>query len=161
LHSLDLQRGGFAMQPSAVRSRILSDHQGLRRDLQRLETLLADIRSERMPIPALHVDARALLARLHAHMHWEEVHLLPALRDADAWGAERADQLVRDHCDQRELLEFLERRLDDSTHPAALLVSDVTHLIALLRDDMRHEESELLDERVLRDDVVAIDVTTG
>jgi hypothetical protein len=45
--------------------------------------------------------------------------------------------------------------------PAALLARDVAHLITLLRDDMRVEEAELLDERVLRDDVVAIDVVTG
>ena len=149
------------MQPSAVRSQILSDHERLRRDLERIEALVAEIRVERVPVSALRVDAQALIAWLHAHMRWEEAYLLPALRDADAWGAERADQLTRDHRDQRELLEFVNRRLDDEGHPAALLVRDVEHLIALLREDIRHEESELLDERVLRDDVVAIDVTTG
>jgi hypothetical protein len=149
------------MRPSVVRSRILSDHENLRRDLERIEALVAEIRVERMPVASLRVDVQALVAWLHAHMHWEEAYLLPALRDADAWGAERADQLTRDHREQRELLEFLNRRAEDEAHPAALLVRDVEHLIALLREDIRHEEAELLDERVLRDDVIAIDVTTG
>jgi hypothetical protein len=68
---------------------------------------------------------------------------------------------VRDHREQRELLDFLNTRLHGDPQPAALLARDVTHLIALLRDDMREEEAELLDERVLRDDVVAIAVETG
>jgi hemerythrin-like domain-containing protein len=149
------------MQPSEIRSRILSDHQGLRRDLERLEALVADVRIGRAASDALRVDAEALLAWLRAHMRWEEAYLLPALRDADAWGAQRAEQLVRDHGEQRELLDFVNRRLLDGRHPADLLVRDVAHLIALLRDDMRQEEVELLDERVLRDDVVAIDAQTG
>ena len=51
--------------------------------------------------------------------------------------------------------------MSDGTQPADLLARDVAHLIALLRDDMRQEEAELLDERVLRDDVVAIDALSG
>ena len=149
------------MQPSAIRSRILSDHQGLRRDLERLEALVADVRTGRKPSVALRIDTEALLAWLRAHMRWEEAYLVPALREADAWGAERAERLMRDHCEQRELLGFLNERVSNAAQPADLLVRDVAHLIALLRDDMRQEEAELLDERVLRDDVVAIDAQSG
>lgn len=149
------------MEPSAIRSRILSDHQRLRRDLERLEALVADVRIGRTPSAALRVDTEALLAWLRAHMRWEEAYLLPALREADAWGEARAERLIRDHREQRELLGFVNERVTDGTHPAALLLRDVAHLIELLRDDMRQEELELLDERVLRDDVVAIDVLTG
>jgi iron-sulfur cluster repair protein YtfE (RIC family) len=149
------------MEPSAIRARILSDHQGLRRDLERLEALAAEVSTGRTPSTALRVDTEALLAWLRAHMRWEESYLLPALREADAWGNERAERLVQDHREQRELLDFLNQRIADEMQPAALLARDVAHLIALLRDDMRVEEAELLDERVLRDDVVAIDVVTG
>ena len=101
------------MTPSEVRSRILADHERLRGDLEGLEAALRQVVDGCTPAGSLRVDVEALLARLRAHMHWEESYLLPALRDADAWGAERADVLVRDHCEQRELLAFVDMRLRD------------------------------------------------
>jgi iron-sulfur cluster repair protein YtfE (RIC family) len=149
------------MKPSEIRTRILSDHERLRGDFDRLEALVSDVRGGRAALGTLRMDTGALLARLHAHMRWEESCLLPALREADAWGTERAERLTRDHREQRDLLAFVNARLWDEAQPAALVASDVDHLVALLRDDMREEEAELLDERVLRDDVVAIAVETG
>ena len=149
------------MNPSEVRRRILDDHDRLRGDLDRLEATLSQAFAKGAPAASLRLDAGALLARLRAHMHWEESYLLPALREADAWGVERADALIRDHREQRELLAFVDTRLRDEAKPAALLVRDIEQLIALLRDDMRDEEMELLDERVLRDDVIAIDAQSG
>jgi hypothetical protein len=148
------------MTPSEVRSRILSDHERLRGDLEALEAAVSQA-LDRTSTASLRMDTEAFLARLRAHMQWEESYLLPALREADAWGAERADALIRDHREQRDLLTFVDTRLRDEAEPAALLARNISNLIALLREDMRHEEAELLDERVLRDDVVAIDVETG
>ena len=149
------------MKPSEIRSRILSDHERLRGDLDRLEALVSDLRGGRAALGTLRMDGGALIARLQAHMRWEESYLLPALRDADAWGEERAERLTREHREQRELLDFLNARLRDEAQPAALVARDVDHLIALLRDDMREEEADLLDERVLRDDVVSVDALTS
>ena len=149
------------MKPSEVRSRVLSDHERLRRDLDRLGDLAGVIRNGHVALATLRADTEVLLARLEAHMHWEESYLLPTLREADAWGVERAEQLTRDHREQRELLDYLTRSLRDRAKPAALVEREVRHLIGLLRDDMREEEAELLDERVLRDDVVAVDALTS
>jgi iron-sulfur cluster repair protein YtfE (RIC family) len=149
------------MEPSEIRSRILGDHERLRGDLDRLEALVGDARAGSAARASLLIDTEALLARLRAHMHWEESYLLPALREADAWGAERAEQLTRDHREQSELLDFLNVRLREQARPIALLVREVEQIIELLRNDIRQEEAELLDERVLRDDIVAIDVQTG
>jgi hypothetical protein len=149
------------MKPSEIRSHILSDHERLRDDLDRLEALVRELRGGRAALETVRLDAGGLLARLRAHMRWEESYLLPALREADAWGKERAERLTRDHCEQHELLDFLNARLWDEAQHAALVASDVDHLVALLRDDMREEEAELLDERVLRDDIVAISAETG
>jgi iron-sulfur cluster repair protein YtfE (RIC family) len=150
------------MEPSKVRQRVLADHERLRRDVDQIEGFANEIiEGLRMPISALRAEAKELVAQLRAHMHWEESYLLPALRDADAWGAERADHLVRDHREQRDRLDFIAARLRDATRPGDLVARDVVHLVDLLREDMRVEELELLDERVLRDDIVAIDVVTG
>lgn len=150
------------MRPSEVRERVLADHRTLRRDLDRLEALArAGVGRVCVSSDTLRVESERLLARLQLHMHWEERHLLPALREADAWGAERAERLVADHREQRELLDFVLLRLRDATRPARVVVSDIQALIELLREDMREEEAELLDERVLRDDVVGIAVESG
>jgi hypothetical protein len=149
------------MKPSEVRARILNDHERLRGDLDRLEACASELGAGQAAIEELRHDAAALITHLDVHMRWEEWYLLPALRDADAWGAERAERLESDHREQRALLDFLNVRLHDETRPAALHVRDVAHLVALLRADMREEEGEMLDERVLRDDVVAIDALTG
>ena len=150
------------MQPSEVRRRILEDHERLRREVEQVEGLAREILKDlREPISALRAEAEGLVKRLFAHMKWEETHLLPALREADAWGAERAERLVRDHREQRNLLDFVLGRLHDPARPAEAVARDIVHLADLLREDMQAEEKDLLDERVLRDDVVAIDVVTG
>jgi hypothetical protein len=150
------------MDASEVRRRVCGDHERLRSELAQLDSLANQtLRESRGAIAELRADAEALLARLRAHMHWEESYLLPALREADAWGAERAERLVRDHREQCQLLDFAIARLRDAARPAALVARDVIGLVALLRADMREEEAELLDERVLRDDIVAIAMETG
>ena len=149
------------MRPSEVRERVLADHERLRADFERIEALARAARDGALErFSDLRVAGDALLARLLAHMRWEESYLLPALRDSDSWGAERATRLIKDHRDQRELFRFFHSRLGeiDSWPVLAQRLSD---LIALLRDDMAEEERDLLDERVLRDDVVAIDALSG
>jgi iron-sulfur cluster repair protein YtfE (RIC family) len=150
------------MRASEVRHRILSDHDQLRCDFERVEVLASEVlRRPDARLPELRAVGEAMLQRLAAHMRWEESYLFGALRDADAWGAERAARLVRDHRSQRELLRVVRERLCDGSHPAALLVAELRRLVVLLRADLGEEERDLLDERVLRDDVVAIDQATG
>lgn len=150
------------MQPSEVRKRVLEDHEGLRADLDRLERLKEQIRCESEgQVRSLRSDASSLLEKLRVHMHWEEKYLLPVLRDTDAWGEERARRLVEDHREQRALLDFILERLHDSVRPSELVLSDVAGLIDFLREDMEEEERDMLDERVLRDDVVSIEMEAG
>jgi len=150
------------MEPSEVRGRVLADHECIRQDLEQVEGFAREILNGlRMPIAALRGEAEGLVKRLCSHMRWEEAYLLPALREADVWGAERAELLVRDHREQRDTLDFALARLHDGTRPAAVVAQDVIHLVDLLREDMLVEERDLLDARVLRDDVVGIEVETG
>jgi len=143
-----------------VRRRVLEDHERLRGELERLEGLAEQILRE-AEAEMLRAESEQFLERLLRHMRWEESYLLPALLDADAWGRERAARLERDHREQRELFAFILERLRDGARPTAVVARDVCNLVDLLRDDMREEEQDLLDERVLRDDVVGIDVETG
>ncbi len=150
------------MRPSEVRDHILSDHAALREMLEEIASLSREILAGQRGLAApLRERGRRLLERLLEHMRWEDLYLAPALREADAWGEERAAELDREHREQREILhEALQRLADDSLSPKAV-AQDLRELVARLHTDMEQEERDVLDERVLRDDVVGIDVESG
>lgn len=150
------------MRPVEVRTHVLSDHEKLRQLLTRLEGLARDaIAGSRLAPGALRSEAEFLLERLGVHMTWEDDHLVPVLREADAWGEARCERFADEHREQRELLHYALAQLQDDSRPENVVAANVLDLIALLREDMQEEESVFLDERVLRDDVIGIDVDTG
>ncbi len=152
------------MQPSEVRERILADHAVLRADLDRLELMAAAAREpdpDSGRVAGLREEGQRFLERLELHMRWEEAYLLPMLREIDAWGQERADRFVAEHREQREILQLILTRLRDAGRPDPIIARDLEGLVGLLRKDMHEEESDFLDDRVLRDDIIAIEVETG
>jgi iron-sulfur cluster repair protein YtfE (RIC family) len=141
---------------------VLADHMALRRQLEGLEaSARRACEQPEADASQLRSEAEALVTTLSEHMRWEDRYLEPALRDADAWGVERAELLAKDHREQRELLGDVVAKLRDRHRPPRVVADNVLDLIALLREDMEEEEALLLDPRVLRDDVVGIDVETG
>ena len=125
------------MRPSEVRERVLADHEVLRQDLDELErSARAADGPEAGRVPELRVHAERLLAKLQRHMRWEDRFLAPALREADAWGEERAARLDEEHREQRELLRHVLEGLRDPTRPGAVLVANLLDLVALLREDI-------------------------
>ncbi len=158
----DPGREGDVMQPSEVRRRILHDHQLLRGILLSVEGLAREVvEGEAKQVGALRLEGETLLERLLEHMRWEDLYLRPALLDTPGWGEERAERLDRDHREQRELLQHSLAGIQDLSRPPIVVARQLQDLVRLLREDMEEEESLLVNERVLRDDVVAIDVEAG
>jgi len=150
------------MTPGEVRARILADHVAIRGMLLSLEEVARRVRGGELSLlGALRLEGEALLERLQAHMLWEDLHLAPALREADAWGEERAAKLDGDHREQRQVLAHCLAAVTDQSRPAPVVARTLLDLVGMLREDIEDEERLLLDERVLRDDVVGIDVETG
>lgn len=150
------------MDPSEVRARVLADHERLRQGLAEVEHLAEEvIGSGQGLIGNLRQAAIDLLESLAAHMSWEDLYLAPALKDADAWGPERLARLEAEHRQQREELQELLAALEEQHRPATVLASRVLEWANTLHADMEEEEASFLDPKVLRDDVVAIDVETG
>ena len=150
------------MQPEEVRNFVLSDHDKLRERIGRLERMAsAVVAGDELPWGALRAEGESFLEQLARHMRWEDVHLVPVLRDADCWGEVRCTQFAEEHREQRESLEYVVRHLRDEGRPDRLVARDVLALAELLRADMEEEESVFLDERVLRNDVIAIDMISG
>ena len=150
------------MTPAETREWVLADHRRLRAALDALEELARTYQQgERTLLGSLRNATERFLNRFEEHTRWEDEHLRPVLIDADAWGAERAKRLDHDHKEQRELLDYSLGLICDPGRSPVLIGRGVIDLIALIRSDMEEEERDLLDPRVLRDDVVGIDTETG
>jgi hypothetical protein len=140
------------MEPSEVRRRILADHERLRGVLLSIESLGRGVLGGSWEAVApLRLEGETLHQMLFEHMSWEDRYLAPALRDAGAWGGERAGCLDRDHREQRELLEHTLVGLRDPSRPSLALARTMVDLVALLRTDMQDEEETILDPRLLLD----------
>lgn len=148
------------MNPSHVRKRILQDHVMIRQRLNELEQATSAMLSDHTSVTQVGELTRGLLVDLARHTELEDLILAPALKDIDAWGAVRADQLLAHHQTQRadmsELLRLFDMHLD--AHDVARVV---VSLIQELRIDMEHEERDLLSPDLLRDDVIAVGSNSG
>lgn len=143
--------------PSQVRRMILEDHvwlRGILTDLDELARRVAD--GDHELLGRLRERVLELRDRFLHHLDLEEETLVPALRDADAWGDERAALLLREHAAQRERFGELLKRLNEVGSPARSLALEIRLLVRDLLFDMEHEEHALLSPRVLRDDPVVI-----
>ena len=145
------------MFPSQVRRMILDDHRWLRE-------LLADARATARRVETgdhalcgrLREISQTMRERFLGHLALEEQYLVPVLRDADAWGAERAERLLTEHAGQRERFATLLEALRQPCGDCPVLARNVRSLADDLLADMEQEETALLAERVLRDDPVVV-----
>jgi len=154
--------------PSQIRNEILEQHREIEALLARVEevakrVLEQDFAKESRPgaIRELRELASDLYQRFERHLDFEDRHLVPALREADAWGEERARRVECEHRDQRALLAFLIERLEDAGQTSSAMAHQLRGFVATVRDDMAHEEKAVLSDKILRDDVVSIDAFAG
>jgi hypothetical protein len=98
---------------------------------------------------------------LERHTLWEERHLVPVLRDADAWGVQRVQRLRQEHAEQRRILSLLLERLRDERRSPRCIAGDLLELGSRLECEMQREEQEALSPDIIRDDVVSIDLEAG
>ncbi len=157
--TLEPERTGAKSPPSAIRGRVLSDHELLRGALDVIEGLAHDVLQGRSSFgPELKRRTRELAQRVHTHMELEERILVPALYEADAWGRERVERLHEDHARQRQIMDVLRNWHPWSDRSTVELALIVWGFARLLREDMASEESVSLGEDVLRDDPIRTDV---
>lgn len=145
------------MLPSQVRRAILDDHRWLRALLADTDEIARRVlEGDHALAGRLRERAAAMRERFLGHLRLEETHLVPALRDADDWGEQRAALLLAEHAGQRErFAALLDALQQPPAHPGAL----GAELRALVRDllaDMQEEERMLLADTVLRDDPVVV-----
>jgi len=150
------------MLPSQVRRTILEDHEHLRGELVALESLANVLAAgHREPLAAALSALEAMKQRFFDHLDLEEAIMVPALRDADSWGPERADLVLREHGEQRAELEELVVQLAQPGIAAEAVGRRILSWIEALRVDMDNEETAVLSPDLLRDDVVSINLEAG
>jgi hemerythrin-like domain-containing protein len=141
------------MRPSQIRERILGEHDTLREMVSGLAELANRFDPERDDAAAeLRKAGFECLETFAAHLDTEDGLLIPVLATIPEEGPVLAERLRREHHEQRELLEFLVRRLEDNQRPTSLVVNELHNFAEYLRLDMSHEEATILREDLLRDD---------
>jgi len=100
----------------------------------------------------------ALGDELERHLADEEALLEPILERIDAWGPVRLDLLRAEHAHQRAVLALL-RSDRAAALPSLLLARRVISLLDDIATDMDAEDRDLLDPRVLRDDLIQLDAS--
>ena len=149
------------MDPSEVRKRIVGEHEQLRAHLEILEESAKVVREYGAAVRKLTEKSQELLKDLRGHIDLEDAILVPAIREADAWGESRAQELTDHHAKQREQLTSAIDDVAAGRMAPPELAAQMLDLVAYLRRDMEHEEETYLKEDLLRDDVITIDNEAG
>lgn len=148
------------LTPVDVRKLMLGDHQNIRTKLDELsssaKSLLSAGPSELARVLRL---THRLASELKSQIAFEAKVLLPALRNADAWGKVRGDNLITQLRERRKALRSL--RIKAAKKDQATLGADIDQYIDERRRGMTHVEQESLNPGVLRDDIMGIDVSGG
>jgi CBS domain-containing protein len=148
------------LRPSDVRERILSEHNVLRSIYAKTEECARRVLDGDATAEApLRERCRELYGTLLRHIELENAILAPALHETDAFGPVRAEELLREHRRQREVL--LDSMDSSDTRSETELARSVCSLIAELAVDMAHEERALLNPDLLKDDVMSIEGQSG
>jgi iron-sulfur cluster repair protein YtfE (RIC family) len=147
--------------PSQIRERLLREHASLRELVGSVdaaaERVLEGDPSARDTLEQL---CRALHMALSAHLDLEDAVLAPALRDTDAFGPDRSDELLQHHAEQRRILDRVLAGGVSKEDPKPV-AREVRTLVQHLLIDMDHEDRDLLDPRLLKDDPILVDGFTG
>ena len=150
--------GGKMELSNEDRRRILrGQHVHLRKTIEAARTAASGAMAGKVSAGDLQLAVAALERELLAHLGEEERLLEPILERLDAWGPIRLSLLRAEHAHQRAVLAVLTGR---SAWPASSLVAGRT--ISMCNDlltDMEFEERELLNERVMRDDLILLDAS--
>ena len=153
--------GMGSMRPSEVRSRILRDHEALSERLTALQRFADEaVESNGEACARTREFACGVVEELADHLDVEEQLLVPMLRDMDAWGPLRADELRQHHDQQWRGLKRLRDRVSSPLQPPEL-AAHIALMVQLLQHELAQEAHELLTPEILRDDVLGIDVEDG
>jgi iron-sulfur cluster repair protein YtfE (RIC family) len=142
------------------RRRILgTQHRALRALIARVHAAaLEALQDEAGSSAGLRNQVGELRDEMEKHLATEEALLGPVLERLDAWGPVRLDLMRAEHAHQRAVLAVLRSDRAGALSPL-LLARRVLGLLDDVLADMDAEDRDLLDARVLRDDIIQLDAS--
>jgi hemerythrin-like domain-containing protein len=102
-----------------------------------------------------------LCTEIEKHLDYEERVLIPILRDADAWGPVRVEQLSKEHAEQRAFLFGLLEDAQEGMRDIGALADEIICFAARFEQDMEEEEERLLNADALGERMVVVDQIDG
>lgn len=136
-----------SLSPSSVRKIILEEHGQLRDKLSQVESVMEG-KDSNILINAV----RELLYFFIKHIANEEQILRPVLKDIDAWGEERVNRMNKEHAQQRQSVNQIEKALNKGNLKEVITL--VKKFTSELHVDMTQEEKECLSPDLLKDDPI-------
>ena len=149
------------MTNEQVRAQLLAQHEHLLQIIAGCEEVATEIVGGREDgwrrLLGLVIE---LLEAFEQHNRDEESRLRPLLRELDSFGDVRVAQMLRDHVEEHDALRLALRAVADVEVPdrAARAALD---MLERLRRHMAAEECHFLNDRTIKDDLVAVDMFTG
>ncbi|MEM7136773.1 MAG: hemerythrin domain-containing protein [Myxococcota bacterium] len=148
------------LMPSQVREKVLRQHREIEAMLGELEAGASRLRDDEDDLERVKRASFALRGILELHLTFEEMHMVPAVAEADGFGPERARHIHAEHAGQREHLDSLVHGILDANSPTEIRDS-VSKLAEMLRADIEEEEANYVNEAILRDDIMPTDTFGG
>ena len=140
------------MKPREIRRYVLADHAFLRVMLEDLDRrAFRVLRGREDEVAALRDTGLSFHAKFAEHLAFEDLFLLPVLRDGGLGASENSKHMTEDHQEQRELLDYILAGLQDLGRSARVVADQMRSLVELVLDDMALEEMMLERSAVLGD----------
>jgi hypothetical protein len=147
------------MTQSEIRAELQAQHAELRKMVE-VAQLWADRACDGEPVAEDLINAIGLLTdAVGRHNAREEQLLRGVIPTVDAWGQARAELMTDQHVREHDELHCA--LVGMACTPSEFAGAGMLLLLDQLLDHMKREERAFLNERVLRDDVVATDPFSG
>lgn len=135
--------------PSRALAELAAQHDVLRGMMDRCEELADELDAGRMGPMQLTREVARLRLAFDAHNRFEEQLLRPVLLGTDAFGEVRVERMFEEHVGEHRAMR---------TQLGSNETVDLRAVIADLRAHLAAEERYFLSARVLRDDLVTVEV---
>jgi len=132
-----------------VRQRIASDHALLRSLSRALVAMSQACQHDEKQRQVIRVILSQLCCEVERHFRFEEEVILPLMREMDAWGPARAEQLCAVHEQHRAVLVALAEDADSGDRNIDDLAEELVWFFERFEREMAAEEQCLLDAEVI------------
>jgi hypothetical protein len=147
------------MTPNEIRAELLEQHAELRKMVDRARPCSDPACHDGLTVQDHLREMRLLAYAVQRHNQREEHLLRDLLLTVDAWAQARAEVMTDEHVREHEA--FYRGLLATPGAPFELAKGDINRVLDALLNHMDHEEQAFLNDRVLRDDFVAVESFGG